>query len=83
MVGFDLDATLFAGKVMAVARPWPVFRSFDEVSLDWIAVNVFQLLYILLMGQNVEVVVTALPEPRSIPFEEFGGFALEDAEHGG
>ena len=83
MVGFDLDATLFAGEVMAVARPWPVFRSFDEVSLDWIAVNVFQLLYILLMGQNVEVVVAALPELRSIPFEEFGGFALEDAERGG
>ena len=82
MLGFDLDATLFAAEVMAIARPWPVLRSFYEASLDWIAVNVFQLLDILLMGQNVEVVVAALPELRPISFEEFGGFALEDAEHG-
>lgn len=79
MLGFDLDATLFAGEVMAVARPWPVFWFFDEASFDWVAVNVFQLLYILLMGQDVEVVVAALPELRSISFEEFGGFSFEDA----
>lgn len=80
VLGFDLDAALFAGEVMAVARPWPVFRSFDETSVDWVAVDVFQLLGVLLMGEDVEVVVADLPELLAVTFEALGGFGLENVD---
>ena len=79
-MGFDLDAAGFAGGPVAEAAPWPVFRSFDESAFDWVAVNVAELLGELGSGEDVEVVVASLPELGAAAFEEFGGFALEDAD---
>jgi hypothetical protein len=79
MFGFDLDAALFAGEVMAEARPWPVLGFLDEAAFDRVAVDVSQLLHVLLVSQDVEVIVPGLPELSSFAFEELGGLGLEDS----
>jgi len=47
---------------MAVAGPRPIFGSRDEFARDRIAVHVLQLFDSLVTGEDVEVVVTGLPE---------------------
>ena len=79
--GFDFYSAGFAGEVVAVAAPGPVFRGFYEAAVYRVAVDVLQLLDVLLMGEDVEVVVTILPELFAVAFEALGGFALEDS-HG-
>ena len=61
---------------MAVAAPWPVFGTFDEVTFDGIAVDVLEFLDVFLVGEDVEVVVAGLPELFVVAFEELGGFGL-------
>jgi hypothetical protein len=53
---------------------------FYEASFYGLAVEVFQLLDELAVGEDVEVVVAGLPEVFVIAFEEFGGFSFEDVE---
>jgi len=47
---------------MPEAAPWPVLGFLNETAFDWIAVNVAELLDELGLGEDVEVVVAALPE---------------------
>jgi hypothetical protein len=56
---------------MVVAAPWPVFGTFNQATFDRIAVDVFQFLDVLSMGEDVEVVVAGLPELLLISFETF------------
>jgi hypothetical protein len=65
---------------MAVAAPLPVFWAFNEATCDGIAMEVFELLDVLVMSKDVEVVVAGLPELAMIAFEELGGFRFEDVE---
>lgn len=51
-----------AGEPVDVAAPGPVFGVFDETFFDGIAVDVVELLVELGAGEDVEVVVAALPE---------------------
>src|SRR6185312_6459758 len=82
-LGFDLNSALLAREVMAKAAPGPVLGLFDETSLDGVAVQVAQLLHMFLLGKDVEVVVSGLPELGPFAFEYFRCLALEDAECGG
>jgi hypothetical protein len=54
---------------MAIAAPWPVFLVFNEAAVDGIAMNVAELLDELGLGEDVEVVITGLPELRAFGFE--------------
>jgi hypothetical protein len=56
---------------MIEAAPGPVFGFLDEVSFDWVAVDVAELLDELGLGDYVEVVVAGLPELGAGAFEEF------------
>jgi hypothetical protein len=79
-VGFDFDATGLAGEVVAVAGPGPVFGLFDVAAIDGVAVHVLQFFNVLAVGEDVEVVVTSLPELLAVAFEVFGGFGFQDVE---
>lgn len=79
-VGFYFDGALFAFEPVAVAGPWPVFRTLDEASGDWVPVHVAELFGELGLREDIEVVVVQLPETRSLAFEVLGGFGLERAE---
>lgn len=61
-MGFQFDLGGFSVEPMAVAAPGPVFGFLDEAPVDWIAVNVAELLDELGLGEDIEVVVAALPE---------------------
>jgi len=65
---------------MPEAAPWPVLGFLNETAFDWIAVNVAELLDELGLGEDVEVVVAALPELGSFAFEPFGGLCFQGAE---
>jgi hypothetical protein len=60
--GFNFDGTGFAGCVVVEAAPTVAFRTGDETTLDWVAVNVLELFDEFLPARYVEVVVAALPE---------------------
>lgn len=47
---------------MAEAAPPPIFWAFDQTALHGIAVDVAQFLDSFIVGPDVEVVVTRLPE---------------------
>jgi hypothetical protein len=69
--GFDFDGAGFAGGVVIEAAPAVVFGIGDEAAFYWVAVDVLELLDVLLHAGDVEVVVAALPELFLI-----GGFKL-------
>jgi hypothetical protein len=68
-VGFDFDNCGLAGEPMAVAAPRPVFGIFDEFALYWIAVDVAKLLRKLALREDVEIVITVLPEAGTVALE--------------
>ena len=70
-MGFDFDATGFSGQPVGEAAPGPVFGFFDEAAFDGVTVNVLELLDEFGLGEDVEVVVTGLPELGAGAFEEF------------
>ena len=82
-LGFDFYSAGFAGEVVAIAAPWPVFGVFCEASFYRVAVDVLELLDVLLVGEDVEVVVAGLPEVFAVALEALRGFSLEDVERGG
>ncbi len=59
---FDLHGSFDAGCVMAKARPRPILWLFGQAADHRIPVHVSQLFYPLIFGEDVEVVVTGLPE---------------------
>ena len=61
-MGFDFDMSCFACEPVSVAAPWPVFGIFDEAACHRVAVDVAELLDELGLGEDVEVVIAALPE---------------------
>ncbi len=65
-VGFDGDATLFAGLPMVKAAPGPVFWLFNESTLYRVSMDVAELLGELGASEDVEVVVVELPETRAV-----------------
>lgn len=62
MVAGEGDGAGFVVEVEAVRGPGPVFGCFAEAARDRVAVHVAQLLDALVVGEDVEVVVTAQPE---------------------
>ena len=70
-VGFDFDATGFAGGQVFIAAPGPVFGFLDEAAFDGVAVDVPEFLDPLSMSEHVEVVVAGLPELEPVAFEQF------------
>ena len=81
--GFDFDCVGFACGVVVEAAPAIVFGFGDEASGDWVAVDVLDFLDSFLVGVDVEVVVTALPELFLVGgFEFAGGQLFEDLKEG-
>lgn len=79
-VGFDFYGSDFSGEPVPEAAPWPVFGPLNEAALDWIAVDIAELFDEFGMGEDVEVVVAALPELFAVAFETFGGLCFQGAE---
>jgi hypothetical protein len=79
-LGFDFDAAEFSGGPVAEAAPRVVLGLFAEASSYWVAVHVAEFFDALVFGEDVEVVVAALPELFSLAFEATRGFAFEDTE---
>jgi hypothetical protein len=57
-----LDASVFVEIVVTIGGPWPVFGFLYEAASDGVAVHVRQFFDSLIVGEDVEVVVTSLPE---------------------
>ena len=68
-MGFDFDPRFFACEPVAVTAPWPVFRFVDQATRDRIAVDIAKLLDQFGLRDDVEIVITALPQLRPIRFE--------------
>jgi hypothetical protein len=68
---------------VTVAAPRPVFGFFDESSDDWVAVDVTELLDEFGVGEDVEVVITALPELFAIAFEPLRCLVFENVQSDG
>ena len=79
-MGFDFYRSYFSIEPMPEAAPWPVFGFLNEAALDWVAVDVAELLDELGLCQDIEVVVAALPELLAVAFETFGGLCFQGAE---
>ena len=79
-VGFDFYDATFACEPMTVAAPWPVFRLFHKAPLDWVAVDITELLGELRLREDVEVVVALFPEMWTFTFEALRGFCFQRAE---
>ena len=58
----DCDRTKFVLQVVTKRRPAPLPRSFHKTSGNRITVHILQLFDPLIVGEDVEVVVTDLPE---------------------
>ena len=58
----DLDGSNFVCCIVTIAAPGPVFGLFYKTAMDGIAVDVLQFLDALCTSEDVEVVVTGLPE---------------------
>ena len=54
--------SLLVKGVGTIAAPGPVFGFLDEAALHGIAVDVFEFLYSLRCAEDIEIVVTRLPE---------------------
>ena len=59
---FNLDHSNLTVRIVAEARPWPVFGPGDQAARNRIAVHVAQLLDALLFAPDIEIIVAALPE---------------------
>jgi hypothetical protein len=73
-VGFDFDGGGFDGCVVVEAAPAVVLGFRDEASGDWVAVDVLDFLFEFTGSEDVEVVVTGLPEVAALPLR-----SLEDS----
>ena len=81
--GFDFYWAGFADGVVVEAAPAVVFGAFDQAAGYWVAVDVADFFHEFVGGEDVEVVVTGLPEVFAGAFEEFGGLSLDDSQGGG
>ncbi len=68
-MGRDFDWATFAGSPVVEAAPRPVFGALDEATLDGVSVCVAELFSELALGEDVEVVVTVLPEAWALSSE--------------
>jgi hypothetical protein len=60
--GLDLHDSVFPSRVMAEARPPPMFGPFNQTALDRVAMHVTQLLDALVFVVHVKVVVAREPK---------------------
>ncbi len=67
LVGFDLGRPSMTGKPVTVTALWPLLRPFHEAALYRVAVHVAKLLLELCVSENLEVVVSTLPELWAVP----------------
>ena len=65
---------------MEKAAPAPVFGLFGQSTSDGIAMDVTELFDEFLLSEDIEVVITALPELWPFAFEPFGCLCLQGAE---
>lgn len=65
---------------MTKTGPRPILGFFDQSASDRIAVDVAQLLHELSLGEDVEVIITRLPELGPPTFEKFGGLSFQYAK---
>lgn len=72
--GLNLHSAFDSCCVMPEARPRPVLRSLDKAADDRVAMHITQLLDVLVFGEDVEVVVTGLPERPLAPPQRDGKF---------
>jgi hypothetical protein len=72
-----VDATFFSGEAVAVTAPGPVFRFFHQTFFDGIAMDVAEFFDELSPRDDVEIVLTALPEVRTVAFEALRCFGLQ------
>jgi hypothetical protein len=79
--GFNFDWAGVSCGVVVETTPSVVFGFGDEAAVYGVAVDVANLLYEFRRREDIEVVVTRLPEMGSFVFQELRGFAFDDS-HG-
>jgi hypothetical protein len=57
---------------VAEAGPGPIFWFLYQSASYWVAVHIFQLFYLLALGEDIEVIVTRLPEGAFLPLDGYG-----------
>ena len=70
-MGFDFYNAFFSGGPVEKAAPAPVFGPFGQATSYGIAVDVANLFGEFLLGEDIEVVIAALPELWSFALEPF------------
>jgi hypothetical protein len=76
-MGFDFHLAGLAGGPVAIAAPRPIVGLFNEAAHDGIAMDVLELFDELGVGEDVEVVVAALPELRTSALESLRSLVFE------
>jgi hypothetical protein len=71
------------GEPVAITAPRPVFGLLDKAAADRVAVDVFKLFYKFGVGEDVEVVIAALPELRTSVLEPLRRFVFEHVQSDG
>ena len=79
-MAFDFYKAFFSGSPVKKATPGPVFGSFGQAASDGIAMDVAELFDEFLLGEDIEVVVAALPKLRPFAFQPFRRLCLQSAK---
>lgn len=61
---------------MAKAGPRPILGFFDQSASDRIAVDIAELFHEFPVSEDIEVIITRLPELGPPIFEKFGGLSF-------
>lgn len=77
-LGFDFDSSELSEGIVAEARPRPIFRFLYEAACDRVAVQVAQLLDLLLFAVDIEIVISDLPEGAFFTAQSHGKFERFD-----
>jgi hypothetical protein len=80
-LGFDLDAAVFSGGVVASTAPGPVLRLGTQPALDGILVDIVQFLLELPIVADIAVIATYLGSPARAGFARAG--AKQSGARGG
>ena len=79
---FDFHWGVLAGQPVARAAPWPVFGLLNQTFCDRVLMDVAEFLCDLRLSQDIEIVITSLPELWAIFFESLRCLVFEDVESG-
>jgi hypothetical protein len=61
-MGLDLNGPFNPRRVMPKARPCPILWLLNQAALDWIPMHILQFLDALLFREDIEILITSLPE---------------------